>query len=767
MASAIVRKSSFCRQGLARIHNKAWSSFILREEISFENKESKRQSHQTLPPFFSGYLWCLVDDFRLGVSKSVTDAFRALKSLNLTPAEINMFASYTVMDELLYYLDRICVPHNGALRKILIQEHQEVPFAAHPGINKTYRLLSATYFWPQMQQDVIKYVKDCHSCQIMKASRQLPQGLLQSMPIPKERWESISFDFITTLLRTTKGNAQILVIVDRFSKMAHFIPCKKAASAPDIASLFVQHIFKIHGLPRSIISDRDPEFTRHFWTSLFKSLGTNLLFSSAYHPQTDGQTERVNQILEKMLRHYIQIRLASWEEYLPLVEFAYNIAPHSIIGMIPFQAAYGHTPLVPTNFVLQHKVALTNQLVQEMQDILVQVRDKLVHVQQKYQKQVNKHRRHAEFNEGDLVLLYVASHRYKTVKSVFPKLRPRFYGPFQIIKKNLVVNYKLELPPSWGKLHPTFHISWLKQYIRGDSSVLELSSYVPEIEDEHVILAPEMIIDVRPKETSTETLVLAFNIRAETTLETLIARIACLPLSGLDVVHSPFLDKTSYSYKYMSTCSGRSSNEANISYDERRRTLNRILYRSRQRGYLELDLILGKWTEENIQKLDDQQLKSLVEILDMENPELWKWLTGQEVMPSHLSENPNTDEAYRKIKLALEKTQSKQKKAADQHRRELVFSLGDWVLLRFEKARLRKMKGKEHLFPKLGMRYYGPFQVCDKISDVAYRLKLPEGWKIHNAFHVSLLRPFVGDMPEDIVSEEQSEVEELYEILVP
>ncbi|MCO5555443.1 hypothetical protein L7F22_008988 [Adiantum nelumboides] len=174
-----------------------------------------------------------------------------------------------------------------------------------------------------------------------------------------------------------------------------------------------------------------------------------------------------------------EIRLASWEEYLPLVEFAYNNAPHSVTA----------------------QVALAYQLVQEMQDILVQVRDKLVHVQQKYQKQANKHRRHAEFNEGDLVLLYVTSHRYKLVQSVFPKLRPRFYGPFKIIKKNLVVSYKLELPPSWEKLHPTFHISWLKQYIQGDSLVPELSSYVPEIEDEHVILVSEMILDVRQKET--------------------------------------------------------------------------------------------------------------------------------------------------------------------------------------------------------------------------------------------------------------------------
>ncbi|MCO5578933.1 hypothetical protein L7F22_032783 [Adiantum nelumboides] len=123
------------------------------------------------------------------------------------------------------------------------------------------------------------------------------------------------------------------------------------------------------------------------------------------------------------------------------------------------------------------------------------------HVQQKYQKQANKHRRHAEFNEGDLVLLYVASLRYKTVKSVSPKLRPRFYGPLKIIKKNSIVSHKLELPPSWGKLHPTFHISWLKQYIQGDSHVRELSSYVPEIVDKHVILVPEMILDVRQKET--------------------------------------------------------------------------------------------------------------------------------------------------------------------------------------------------------------------------------------------------------------------------
>lgn len=218
----------------------------------------------------------------------------------------------------------------------------------------------------------------------MKAQRQLPKGLLQPLPVPQERWESISMDFITTLPRSSEGNTQILVVVDRLSKMAHFIPCKKAVSAPNVASLFIQHVFKLHGLPKSIVSDRDPKFTGHFWTSLFKSLGTNLLFSSAYHPQTNGQTERVNQILEEMLRHYIQSRLASREDYLPLVEFAYNNSFHSAIGMTPFQASYGHTPILPTNFVLQLKVALADQLVQEMQDIILQIRDQLIRVQEKY-----------------------------------------------------------------------------------------------------------------------------------------------------------------------------------------------------------------------------------------------------------------------------------------------------------------------------------------------------------------------------------------------
>ncbi|MCO5567294.1 hypothetical protein L7F22_020984 [Adiantum nelumboides] len=257
-----------------------------------------------------------------------------------------------------------------------------------------------------------------------------------------------------------------------------------------MARLFMSNIFKYHGMPHSIVSDSDPRMTSLFWRGLFENMGTTLKFSSSFHPQTDGQSKEANSTVLDLLKCYVSEHKGKWEQYLPLVEYAYNNTVHSSTGKAPFEIAEGG-------------------------------------------------------------------------KKVPPRLHTK--------------------------------------------------------------------------------------------------------------------DKIFEAHKY---------------------------------------------------------------VQDM-------------------------DEMYRKVKVALEKTQAKQKKAADRHQREVVFSLGDWVLLRFEKARLKKMKGKERLFPKLSMHYYGPFQICDIISDVTYRLKLPESWKIHNAFHVSLLRPYVGDVPKDMPTEDQPEVEELDEILVP
>ncbi|MCO5574111.1 hypothetical protein L7F22_027890 [Adiantum nelumboides] len=297
-------------------------------------------------------------------------------------------------------------------------------------------------------------LRSCLVCQKVKFDKQKAPGLLQPVPIPDKPWKSIAMDFIFYLPRTPTGNDGILTIICRFSKQARFVPIRKKIKSEHMVKLFMHNVFKYHGMPQSIVSDRDPRMTSLFWKALFENMGTTLKFSSSFHPQTDGQSEEANSTVVDLLQCYVSEHNATWEHYLPLVEYAYNNTVHTSTGKAPFEIVEGGKKVPP-----------------------------ILHTKDK---------------------------------------------------------------------------------------IFEADKYVQ-----------------------------------------------------------------------------------------------------------------------------------------------------------------NTDEAYKKIKLALEKTQSKQKKAADRHRRELVFSLGDWI------------------------------------SDVAYRLKLPEGWKIHNAFHVSLLRPFVGDVPEDMVPEEQPEVEELDEILVP
>jgi hypothetical protein len=191
---------------------------------------------------------------------------------------------------LLYDHTRTCIP-KGPLRTQILHDHHDIPTAGHQGIERTYAAIHDLFYWPRMNTDVRQYVKSCDSCQRIKASQQSPAGLLQPLPIPTRSWEQVSMDFITQLPRTKAGHDAIVVFVDTFSKMVHFVPTKTTASAPDTAKLFFDHIFKLHGLPKSIVSDRDAKFTSRFWQSLFNTLGTKLAMSTAFHPQTDGQTE--------------------------------------------------------------------------------------------------------------------------------------------------------------------------------------------------------------------------------------------------------------------------------------------------------------------------------------------------------------------------------------------------------------------------------------------------------------------------------------------
>ena len=242
-------------------------------------------------------------------------------------------------------VDKVCIPR-CSLRLLLVEESHKGGLMGHFGRDKTYHTLHTHFYWPHMLKDVDHFVKRCLEC-LRAKSRLKPHGLYTPLPIPSGPWEDISMDFIVGLPRTRKGRDSIFVVVDRFSKMAHFIACHKTDDATNVAELFLREVVRLHGVPRTIVSDRDVKFLSYFWKTLWGKLGTRLLFSTSSHPQTDGQTEVTNRTLATILRAIIKKNLKALEDVLHHVEFAYNRTLHSSISMTPFECVYGLNPLTP------------------------------------------------------------------------------------------------------------------------------------------------------------------------------------------------------------------------------------------------------------------------------------------------------------------------------------------------------------------------------------------------------------------------------------
>jgi len=251
-------------------------------------------------------------------------------------------------DGILRFRERVCVPRSRVLRKMLLDEGHKSRLSIHPGMTKMYKDLKATFWWIGMKTDLVDYVAFCLVCQKAKIEHQRPSGTLEPFDIPQWKWDSISMDFVTHLPRLVRGHDSIWEIMDRLTKCAHFLRINQKMSLDKLAELYVREIVRLHGVPTSIISYRDSRFTLRFWQSLQAALGTQLRMSSAYHPQTNGQSERIINSLEDLPRTCVLDHLGTWSDMLPLVEFTYNNSYHSSIGMAPYKALYDRrcrTPL--------------------------------------------------------------------------------------------------------------------------------------------------------------------------------------------------------------------------------------------------------------------------------------------------------------------------------------------------------------------------------------------------------------------------------------
>jgi len=298
---------------------------------------------------------------------------------------------------------RLCIPQ-GSLRASLIREAHEGGLMGHFGTNKTLEVLKEHFYWPHMHKHVDRHCNSCLACLRAKSKVQ-PHGLYIPLPIPSKPWVDISMDFVLGLPRTRKCRDSIFVVVDRFSKMAHFIPCHKVDDGTHIANLFFKEVLRLHGLPRTIVSDRDTKFLSHFWRTLWGKLGTKLLFSTTCHPQSDGQTEVVNRTLGQLLRCMIVHNTREWEALLPHVEFAYNRIVHSTISHSPFEIVYGFNPLTPLDlFPLPTEEAWTchdgEAKAKMIQDLHTQVKKAIERKVKKYQELGNKERRKSFSRKG-------------------------------------------------------------------------------------------------------------------------------------------------------------------------------------------------------------------------------------------------------------------------------------------------------------------------------------------------------------------------------
>ena len=450
-----------------RMHSR-WFSFLQRFEFTIKHR--------------SGASNKVVDALSrksslLTVLRVEVVAFEALKELYSTDEDFSEIwdrclhkdnsKGFRISDGFLFKDNRLCIP-NTSLRLQLVKDLHSGGLAGHFGRDKTLAQVENRYYWPGQKKEVERFVQRCTRCQQAKGTQQ-NTGLYTPLPVPEGPWIDLSMDFVVGLPKTSKGLDSIFVVVDRFSKMVHFIPCKKTNDASHIAKLFFNEVIRLHGIPKSIVSDRDTKFLSHFWRILWKRFNTSLKFSSTCHPQSDGQTEVVNRSLGNLLRTLAGEHPKQWDQSLAQAEFAFNCMPNRSTGLAPFIVAYGH---LPKNVMDISSIPTENRKVEDILEnsktIHKQVVEALTRSNDLYKTRADKSRRAISFTEGELVMVHLKKERFPA--GSYSKLKDRNFGPCKILKKISDNAYVIDLPQEFN-MSSTFNVADLRKF------------YPPEDED--------------------------------------------------------------------------------------------------------------------------------------------------------------------------------------------------------------------------------------------------------------------------------------------
>ena len=387
------------------------------------------------------------------------------------------------------------VPEARDLRMEIVRLHHDIPIPGHPGIEKTLELMQCSYTWPGMPALVKDYISRCDCCARFKGSNQAPPGKLKPLNTPPGPWKEISADFITDLPES-EGFDSILVVVDQFSKEVEFIPCIKSTSALDTAKLYLRHVWKHHGLPTGIVSDRGPQFASQVMKDICKRLGIQSRLSTAYHPQTDRQTERINRDLQQYLRIFTSEKQNEWVSWLPLTQISYNAKKQLSTEKSLFEVTRSYQPRMGFE-QRTTKAPAAEELTKQMERTLEQTKENIEKAKTRMKRQADRHRSQApDYEIGDKVWLSTENLKLTRVSK---KLTEQWLGPYDITKRIGDNALELRLLRSM-KIHPVVNISRVKPYkecLEGQPTFKP--GPVQVTEDREIEFEVESIVDSRWK----------------------------------------------------------------------------------------------------------------------------------------------------------------------------------------------------------------------------------------------------------------------------